>query len=104
LEKEGKGQTMNTSVTFSKTVRTALVCAGLATAGAAWAADCDINAGDTAAASARSQAAAVSNTTAAKPVSRLDPELYRYLHDPQLHPVDGLGESFGNYAVIVSEH
>lgn len=88
---------MNTNAKIRKSIWTALVCTGLATGGGAWAADCNVRSGDTKAApSDRTQSDSLQDGTDAKPISRLDPELYSYLHDPQLHQSDDLGQNFGD--------
>lgn len=97
-----EGTTMNENTKISKTLRTALVCAGLATAGAVWAEDCNISAGQMeAAASGESQADILTDV---EPVSRIDPELYGYLHNAEMHRADGLGQDFGNFATAVDRH
>ena len=92
---------MKTNAKIIKSIWTALVFvfAGLATGGGAWAADCNVGSGDTQAApSDRPQSDGLQDGTDAKPISRLDPELYSYLHDPQLHHSDGLGQDSGDFS------
>lgn len=93
---------MDTNAKIRKSIWTTLVCTGLATGGAAWATDCDVQSGDAkAATSGQSQANGSQDVTDAKPVSRLDPKLYSYLHDPKIHQSDGLGQNFGDFSKAI---
>jgi hypothetical protein len=96
---------MKTNAKIRRTVSTALLCAGLASTGGAWAEDCNIRGGEMEAAGPDgSQTEGLSNVADVKPISRLDPEFYSYLHDPELHKSDGLGQNFGDFSGATNRH
>ena len=89
---------------IGKKIGTVLLCAGFATVGSAWAGNCDGSSGQVeSAASDRTQADASTIGADAGYVSRLDPKLYEYLHDPQIHKGDGLGQDFGSFAAVSAQ-
>jgi hypothetical protein len=102
---EKEGCDMNAKVKTTRLIQTALLCAGFFAGNAAWSGNCGEDATTAqAGTSDPDQAGAQTVAMDSPPVSRLDPELYSYLHDPEIHRIDKLGEDFGDFSAAVNDH
>ncbi len=94
---------MNACISIKSIIRTTLLCTGLVASGVAWSGECfDQSGAEQKAAEERSQAETMTVAGDARTGRAIDPELYDYLHDAEIHEPDNLTRDYGRYDLPVS--
>jgi hypothetical protein len=94
---------MNTCKLTKNIVRTTLLCTGLVAGGGAWSGECvDQTGAVQTAAEELSKAETMTVAGDTRTGRSIDPELYDYLHDADIHKPDNLSRDYGRYDLPVS--